>query len=103
MSETAVYEPPLPLGDTPCACAVAAVRTNPADMTHPVNSFITHRSCHAPTPRAFSLFVPAGTSLLNPAVLGPDRGAFASNPGRADRRRPGIGRRATGDFHALVC
>src|ERR1700739_4566963 len=58
MSETAVYEPPVPLGDTFCACAAVAARTNPADRTHPVNSFITHRSCHAQTPRAVSLFCP---------------------------------------------
>src|ERR1700744_4278034 len=99
MSETAMYEPPVPLGDTPCACAVTAVTTNPADMTHPVNSFITHRSCHAQRPERFRSFVPAETSLLNLADLGPDRGAFASKPGRGDRRRM----QATGDFHALVC
>src|ERR1700722_796798 len=37
-------------------------------------------------PERFRSFIPAGTSLLNPAVLGPDRGAFASKPGREDRR-----------------
>src|ERR1700722_224820 len=38
-------------------------------------------------PERFRSFVPAETSLPNPAVLGPDRGAFASKPGRGDRRR----------------
>src|ERR1700681_1149517 len=54
MSDTAVYRgPPVSRGAEPCAFAVAAVRTSPADMTHPVNNFIVHRSCGAPAPRAF--------------------------------------------------
>src|SRR6202034_1198106 len=40
------------------------------------------------SPERLRSFVPAETSLLNPAVLGPDRGAFASNPGRGHRHDP---------------
>src|SRR5271169_3954466 len=54
-------------------------------MTHPVNNFMVRRSSNAPAPRAL-LHSPGGISLRNPAVLGPDRGAFASNPGRGDHR-----------------
>src|SRR5258706_11153273 len=59
--------------------------TSPADTIHAVNSFIAHRSCNGPEPGAFFAIGPAATSSVNPAVLGPDRGALASNPGRGGR------------------
>jgi len=41
--------------------------------------------------------------LLNPAVLWPDRGAFASNPATAATPSPrGPVQQPTGDFQALV-
>ncbi len=55
-----------------------------------------------PRPEHFSLFIPAATSPVNPAVLGPDRGAFTSNPGRGGRPSAGQTWHATGDFRALV-
>src|ERR1700719_2930775 len=81
MSDTAVER-----GPEPCAFAVVAMRTSPADMTNPVNKFIDRRSSHAPAPRASCSLSRAGISLQNPADLGPDRGAFASNRGRGDLR-----------------
>src|ERR1700687_4850950 len=81
MSETAVER-----GPEPCAFAVVAMRTSPADMTNPVNKFIVRRSSHAPAPRASCSLSRAGISFQKPADLGPDRGAFASNRGRGDLR-----------------
>jgi hypothetical protein len=66
-----------------CAFADVAASTSPADITHPVNSFIACHSCKAPWYRSVvRSFVPATISLWIPAALGQDRGAFASNPGR---------------------
>jgi hypothetical protein len=81
----------------PCAFAAALERTSPADTTHPANNFICPLLLQRPTPGAFSLLDAPATSLLNPAVLWPDRGAFASKPAAvaagagaaADRRLSG--------------
>src|SRR5664279_2199488 len=85
MSETTAYLP-VSYGAKTCAFAAAAVKTSPADMTHPVNSFIAQSLLQRPTARSFSLLVPPANLVAESggpwSVLGPDRGAFASNPGQ---------------------
>src|SRR5260221_14083733 len=87
MSDTIAYgDLAVWYGAKPCAFAAAAERTSPADINHPVNSFMARHSCSAPRGQSIFALVPATTSSQNRAVLGPDRGGLAGNPARP--RRP---------------
>jgi hypothetical protein len=110
------------LGEAVCASAAVAATNTLADIIHPTNSLIAI----APVLKRFSVemkpdpydqplgfqvqkrrsllnspFVPAAISPQNLATLGPERGAFASNPRQAASSLVRIGH-ATGDTRALV-
>src|ERR1700687_5247466 len=86
MSDATEYgDLPISYGAKPCAFAAAAVRNSPADMTHPVNSFIAQQLLsHAHAPGVFSLR-PGADLVADSGGPWAESRRICPKPGRRDR------------------